>query len=67
MSYHIAKFTAKNRILNSEVNALLSGNVITYSKYASQLINMANQNAQGTRQKVVAQLSDLIQAFTGKH
>lgn len=32
-------------------------------KYSSQLINLANQFAQGTRPKVVGQMSDLIQEF----
>lgn len=32
----------------------------------TQIINLANQNAQGTRPKVVGQLSDLIQEFPGK-
>lgn len=32
-----------------------------FPKYTTQLMNMANQNAQGTRPKVVGQLSELIQ------
>ncbi|MEW6585736.1 MAG: MjaI family restriction endonuclease [Nitrospirota bacterium] len=35
-------------------------------KYVTQLINIANQNAQGTRPRVVGQLTDLIQQFPGK-
>ncbi|MEN4018620.1 MAG: MjaI family restriction endonuclease [Methanobacterium sp.] len=31
-----------------------------FPKYTTQLINMANQNAQGTRPKVVGQMSNLI-------
>jgi len=31
-----------------------------FPKYVTQIINLANQNAQGTRPKVVGQLSDLI-------
>ena len=34
-----------------------------FPKYTSQLINWANQNAQGTRPKAVGQLSELIQLF----
>lgn len=34
-----------------------------FPKYTSQLINWANQNAQGTRPKVVGQMSELIQTF----
>ncbi|MBD3409296.1 MAG: MjaI family restriction endonuclease, partial [Ignavibacteriales bacterium] len=35
-------------------------------KYAAQLLNLANQNAQGTRPRVVGQMSELIQQFSGK-
>ena len=35
----------------------------TFPKYTSQLINLANQNSQGTRSKVVGQLSDLFPEF----
>ena len=34
-----------------------------FPKYTTQLINWANQNAQGTRPKVVGQMSELIQTF----
>lgn len=34
-----------------------------YPKYTSQLINWANQNAQGTRPKIVGQLSDLFPEY----
>lgn len=34
-----------------------------FPKYTSQLINWANQNAQGTRAKVVGQMSDLFPEF----
>ena len=35
-------------------------------KYASILMNLANQFAQGTRPRVVGQMTDLIQEFPGK-
>ncbi len=35
-------------------------------KYAAQILNLANQNAQGTRPRVVRQMSDLIQEFPGR-
>lgn len=35
----------------------------TFPKYTSQLINWANQNAQGTRPKVVGQMSELFPKF----
>lgn len=34
-----------------------------FPKYTSQLINWANQNAQGTRPKVVGQMSELFPAY----
>lgn len=36
------------------------GDSRSFPKYTTQLINMANQNAQGTRPKVVGQMSELI-------
>ena len=35
----------------------------TFPKYTSQLINWANQNSQGTRPKVVGQMSELFPEF----
>ena len=55
----------KLKIPNSEVQELLSGKTYSYPKYATQIINLANQNAQGTRAKIVGQMSDLIQEFEG--
>lgn len=37
-----------------------------FPKYTTQIMNLANQNAQGTRPRVVGQMSDLIQEFTGQ-
>lgn len=36
---------------------------ISFPKYTSQLVNWANQNAQGTRPKMVGQLSELFPEF----
>lgn len=55
----------KLKIPNSEIQELLSGKKFIYPKYATQIMNLANQNAQGTRAKVVGQMSDLIQQFEG--
>jgi len=55
----------KLRIPNAQVQELLSGKKYNYLKYATQIMNLANQNAQGTRAKVVGQMSDLIQKFEG--
>lgn len=37
------------------------GEQLDFPKYTTQIINLANQNAQGTRPKIVGQLSELIQ------
>jgi hypothetical protein len=37
-----------------------------FPKYVTQLLNLANQNAQGTRPKVVGQQTELIQQFPGR-
>lgn len=55
----------KLKIPHSEVQELLSGKTYSYPKYATQIMNLANQNAQGTRAKIVGQMSDLIQEFEG--
>ncbi len=49
------------KIKNSELVAEISGETKTFPKYTTQIMNLANQNSQGTRPKVVGQLSDLIQ------
>ena len=49
------------KIKNEELIKEISGEVQNFPKYTTQIINLANQNAQGTRPKVVGQLSDLIQ------
>ena len=50
-------------IKNEEIIELNESGNVCFPKYTSQLINRANQNAQGTRPKVVGQLSDLFPAF----
>ena len=55
----------KIRIPNAEVQELLSGKKHIYPKYTTQIMNLANQNAQGTRASIVGQMSDLIQEFKG--
>jgi hypothetical protein len=56
----------KLNIPNGEIQELLSDKLYTYPKYTTQIMNLANQNAQGTRPKIVGQMSDLIQEFEGK-
>ncbi len=55
----------KLKIPNSEVQELLSGKTYDFPKYTTQLMNLANQNSQGTRARIVGQMSDLIQEFEG--
>lgn len=50
-------------IKNDELQAVNESITPDFPKYTSQLINWANQNAQGTRPKVVGQLSDLFPEF----
>jgi len=49
------------KIKNGELIKEISGEAKIFPKYTTQIINLANQNAQGTRPKVVGQLSDMIQ------
>jgi hypothetical protein len=56
----------KLRISNDEVKQMLAGETNIFPKYTTQLMNLANQNSQGTRARVVGQMSDLIQEFEGK-
>lgn len=48
-------------IKNSRITQDIAGIISDFPKYTSQLMNLANQNAQGTRPKVVGQLSELKQ------
>jgi len=56
----------KIKLTNQEIRKHLGSLSPEFPKYTTQLINLANQNVQGTRPKVVGQLSELIQAFPGK-
>lgn len=53
------------KISNNDILSLLNAEASTFPKYATQILNLANQNAQGTRPSVVGQMSDLIQEFPG--
>lgn len=50
----------------AEIRNLYSQIELEFPKYTTQIINLANQNAQGTRPKVVGQMSELIETFKGK-
>ena len=56
----------KINLSNEEIRKCLDIDTLEFPKYTTQLLNLANQNAQGTRPKVVGQMSELIQHFTGK-
>lgn len=51
----------KIKIKNEELIRDLTGQIKDFPRYTTQLMNLANQNAQGTRPRVVGQLSELIQ------
>ena len=53
------------KISNNEILSLLDAEATNFPKYATQILNLANQNAQGTRPSVVGQMSNLIQEFPG--
>ncbi|MCH5164085.1 MAG: MjaI family restriction endonuclease [Clostridiales bacterium] len=50
-------------IKNEEIQNLNNSETVSFPKYTSQLINWANQNAQGTRPRVVGQLSELFPEY----
>ncbi len=50
-------------IRNQDILAYNEIEAVSFPKYTSQLINWANQNAQGTRAKIVGQMSDLFPEF----
>ena len=50
-------------IKNESIEAYNESETFTFPKYTSQLINWANQNAQGTRPVVVGQMSELFPEF----
>ncbi len=54
------------KIPNTEIKELIGAESFEFPKYSTQIINLANQNAQGTRPAVVGQMSELIQEFSGK-
>ena len=51
---------------NDEIKGYVGSDSYDFPKYASQIMNWANQISQGTRPRVVGQMSDLIQQFPGR-
>jgi uncharacterized protein YukE len=58
--------TRQFKIKNEELQIDMTGDKPEFPRYTSQVINLANQNAQGTRPNIVGQMSELIQEFPGK-
>jgi len=56
----------KVKITTEEIRKYLDIETPESPKYVAPLINLANQYAQGTRPKVVGQMSELIQEFEGR-
>lgn len=56
----------KKKIYNSEIEALSNAEAYDFPKYTTQIINLVNSNAQGTRPAVVGQMSELIKEFPGR-
>lgn len=55
----------KIKLKNSEIEQLSNAFHFDFPKYTTQIINLVNSNAQGTRPDVVGQMSELIQEFNG--
>ena len=56
----------EERIDFKEDYSQIIGKERSFPKYTTQIINLANQNAQGTRPKVVGQMSELIEKCPNK-
>ncbi len=54
------------RVKTAEILEFEVGQVPEFPKYTTQIMNLANQNAQGTRPRVVGQMTDLIKEFPGR-
>jgi len=54
------------KLKNAEIQEYVSVPVREFPKYTTQLMNLANQNSQGTRPKVVGQMTGLIRKFPGQ-
>lgn len=53
------------KIPNRELQILLENDPAEFPKYVTQILNLANRNAGGTRPKAAGQLTELIQKFEG--
>jgi len=55
------------KITNKEIALLNDSEPLELPKYVPQIINLANQNGQGTRPRVVGQLSELFPKFLSEN
>jgi len=55
------------KIKNEELIQELIGEIKEFPRYTTQILNLANQNSQGTRPRVVGQLSELIKECPEKN
>jgi len=65
LKYHLKKIMSKIKISFEQIKKYLGSSVEEFPKYSTQILNLANQNSQATRPKIVGQLSELIQEFKG--
>ena len=56
----------KMKISNREIEELSNAYQYVFPKYVTQILNLVNSNAQGTRPSVVGQMSELIKEFPGR-
>ena len=54
------------QLSNADLASTVSGRLPDFPKYTTQIMNLANQNAQGTRPRVVGQMTELFREFGGK-
>lgn len=57
----------KTKITFEQIKRYLDSPTYDFPKYTTQILNLANQNSQATRPRIVGQLSDLIQEFKGNN
>lgn len=66
-SYNTIKIIVKKfKLSNDKIAELSNAPLYVFPKYVTQVINLVNSNAGGTRPKVVGQMSELIKEFDGK-
>lgn len=55
------------KIKTEEIVDFAVGRVAEFPRYTTQIMNLANQNAGGTRPRVVGQMTDLFTEFSGRN